>query len=72
MGLDNYEWLDDSLQLATGREESHEQYQEKARKAQIQLKKIQKDEKSAQNDNQKLFLILSRFIQDSYFESLIG
>ena len=55
MGLDNYEWLDDSPQLATGREESHEQYQEKARKAQIQLKKIQKDEKSAQNDNQKLF-----------------
>ena len=72
MGLDNYEWLDDSPQLATGREETHEQYQEKARKAQIQLKKIQKDEKSAQNDNQKLFLILSRFIQDSYFESLIG
>lgn len=72
MGLDNYEWLDDSPQLATGREESHEQYQEKARKAQIQLKKIQKDEKFAQNDNQKLFLILSRFIQDSYFESLIG
>ena len=50
MGLDNYEWLDDSPKLATGREESHEQYQEKARKAQIQLKKIQKDEKSAQND----------------------
>lgn len=51
--------------------ETSEQYQEKARKTQSQLKKIQKDEQFAKEDNQKLFLILSRFIQDLYYQSLI-
>ena len=43
-----------------------------AKRAQAQLKKIQKDEKSARGDNQKLFLILTRFIQDPYYASLIN
>lgn len=52
--------------------ENSEQYQEKAKKTQSQLKKIQKDEKQAKQDNQKLFLILSRFISDEYYRSLIS
>lgn len=52
-------------------ESASEQYSEKAKKAQSQLKKIQKDEKMAQWDNQKLFLILARFINDPYYEKLI-
>lgn len=71
MGLDNYESLDDAPSLSNAREESTEQYSERAKKAQIQLKKIQKDEKRAQGDDERLFLILSRFIQDPYFAPLI-
>lgn len=52
--------------------ENSEQYQEKARKTQSQLKKIQKDENQAKQDNQKLFLILSRFISDEYYSDLIS
>lgn len=51
--------------------ESKDQYQERSRAAQVQLKKIQKDEKKSQGDNQKLFLVLSRFIEDEYFFSLV-
>ncbi len=71
MSLNNYEWIEDSPSLSQSREESQEQYQERAKKAQSQLKKIQKDEKRAQWDDEKLFLILYRFIQDEYYKSLI-
>lgn len=71
MWLENYESIDDGPILSSGREQGHDQYQEQARRAQSQLKKIQKDEKHSQNDNHKLFLILSRFIEDPYYESLI-
>lgn len=46
--------------------------QERAKKTQFQLKKIQKDENFAKEDNQKLFLILSRFINNPYYESLVS
>lgn len=72
MWLDHYDGLDDAESVSSGREQSSEQYQEKAKKVQIQLKKIQKDEKQAKWDNQKLFLILSRFIADPYYENFIS
>lgn len=71
MWLDHYDGLDDAENLSSGREQPSEQYQERAKKVQIQLKKIQKDEKQSKWDNQKLFLILSRFIADPYYEAFI-
>lgn len=72
MWLDNYEGFESWPSLSNAREESKEQYSERARQAQIQLKKIQKDEKFAKWDDERLFLILSRFIRDSYYESLMA
>lgn len=67
--FDYDEGIDVSGQVS---EKAREEYSEKAKKAQIQLKKIQKDEKMAKWDNDKLFLILQRFLSDSYYESLIA
>lgn len=72
MWLDNYDDIESSPSLSNAREESKEQYSERAKKAQIQLKKIQKDEKLAKWDDERLFLILSRFIRDPYYETLVA
>lgn len=58
-------------QSAETTKESHEQYQERSRQTQAKLRRIQKDESKAKNDNDQLFRILLRFIQDPYYESLI-
>lgn len=71
--MESYNTLDslESWSLPEQARESWEQYQERAARTQAQLKRIQRDEKQAKNDNQKLFLILSRFIQDAYYADLI-
>ena len=48
-----------------------EKQREKAKKAQAQLQKTQKDEKKAQADNVALFAILVRFIENPLYEELI-
>lgn len=74
MGINTSSWVDegfDSVKLSHTASESSEQYSERAKRTQSQLKRIQKDEKFARADNEKLFLILSRFIQTPYYEGLI-
>jgi len=64
----------ESLGLGTGAEaarESGEQYREQAKKAQAQLQRVKKDEKKSQGDNDKLFDLLQKFIQDPYYQDLI-
>jgi hypothetical protein len=51
--------------------EKSEKQKESSRKAQSQLQKTQKDEKKAKWDNDDLFLLLSRFIQNPLYEDLI-
>lgn len=51
--------------------EKSEKQREAYKKAQSQLQKSQKDEKKAKGDNDDLFSILFRFIQNPYYESLI-
>lgn len=51
--------------------ERSEKQKESSRRAQSQLQKTQKDEKKAKQDNDDLFLILSRFIQNPFYEDLI-
>lgn len=52
--------------------EKSEKQKESSRRAQAQLQKTQKDEKKAKQDNDDLFLLLARFIQNPLYESLIG
>ena len=52
-------------------QEKSEKQKESYKKAQAQLQKAQKDEKKAQWDNNELFQILLRFIQNPYYEELI-
>ncbi len=51
--------------------EKSEKQKESYKKAQAQIQKSQKDEKKAKWDNDELFDILNRFIQNPYYESLI-
>lgn len=51
--------------------EQSEKQKESYKKAQAQIQKTQKDEKKAQWDNEGLFLILERFIQNPYYEEFI-
>lgn len=49
-----------------------EKQKESSRRAQAQLQKVQKDEKKAKTDNEDLFRILSRFIQNPLYSDLIA
>lgn len=51
--------------------EKSETQREAYKKAQAQLQKSQKDEKKAKTDNEDLFSILQRFIQNPFYEVLI-
>ncbi len=51
--------------------EKSEKQKESSKKAQSQLQKTQKDEKKAKVDNDELFTILSKFIQNPFYEELI-
>ncbi len=51
--------------------EKSEKQKESYKKAQAQIQRSQKDEKKAKWDNDELFHILTRFIQNPYYESLI-
>jgi hypothetical protein len=51
--------------------EKSEKQKESYKKAQAQIQRAQKDEKKAKWDNNNLFQILTRFIQNPYYESLI-
>ncbi len=51
--------------------EKSEKQKESYKKAQAQIQKSQKDEKKAKWDNDELFDILTRFIKNPYYESLI-
>lgn len=51
--------------------EKSEQQKESSRRAQAQLQKVQKDEKKAKNDNDDLFRILSKFIQNPLYWEII-
>lgn len=51
--------------------EASEKYQERAKQTQARLQQVKKDESHAQKDSEHLFLILSKFIQDEYYEALI-
>ncbi len=66
--LDSGGWLSGSAEAPSERSEKQ---RESAKKAQSQLQKTQKDEKKAKSDNDDLFLILSKFIQNPLYEGLI-
>ena len=51
--------------------EPSEKQKESSRRAQAQLQKVQKDEKKARADNEELFRILSKFIQNPLYSDLI-
>lgn len=51
--------------------EMSEKQKESYKKAQAQIQRAQKDEKKAKWDNDELFHILTRFIQNPYYETLI-
>lgn len=51
--------------------EKSEKQKESYKKAQAQIQKSQRDEKKAKNDNTDLFIILQKFIQNPYYESLV-
>ncbi len=60
--------------LSSWGEKAREQWEKQRdayKKAQVQLQKSQKDEKKAKGDNEDLFAILLRFIQNPYYEELI-
>jgi hypothetical protein len=66
--------LESSDGITPGAEKTREQSEkqrESYKKAQVQIQKAQKDEKKARWDNDQLFLILERFIQNPYYEELI-
>lgn len=66
--LESGGWLSGSAEAPS---EKSEKQRESAKKAQSQLQKTQKDEKKAKSDNDDLFLILSKFIQNPLYEELI-
>lgn len=73
MELDN-DTLDSGNSLSGSGEapsEKSEKQRESAKKAQSQLQKTQKDEKKAKSDNDDLFLILKKFIQNPLYEELV-
>ena len=51
--------------------EKSEKQKESYKKAQAQIQRAQKDEKKAKWDNDELFHILTRFIQNPYYETLV-
>ena len=51
--------------------EKSEKQKESSRRAQVQLQKVQKDEKKAKADNEDLFHILSKFIQNPLYTNLV-
>ncbi len=51
--------------------EKSEKQKESYKKAQAQIQRAQKDEKKAKWDNDELFHILTRFIQNPYYEILV-
>lgn len=51
--------------------EQSEKQKESYKKAQTQIQRSQKDEKKAKGDNDSLFTILERFIQNPYYEDLV-
>ena len=61
-------WLGSS---AEGPKESSEKQRESYKKAQAQIQKSRKDEKKAKWDNDALFNILFRFIQNPFYEEFI-
>ncbi len=61
-------WISSASEAA--KEESEKQWAS-YKKAQAQLQKSKKDEKKAKWDNDALFNILSRFIQNPYYEEFI-
>jgi hypothetical protein len=66
--------VSESSGLSTWGEKTKEQGEKQRdayKKAQAQLQKSQKDEKKAKWDNEDLFAILLRFIQNPYYETLI-
>lgn len=66
--------LDSGTGLSGGSEKTREQSEkqkESYKKAQAQIQRSQKDEKKAKWDNEQLFHILERFIQNPYYEDLI-
>jgi hypothetical protein len=66
--IENSEWGIPSPEAV--REKSEKQ-KESYKKAQAQIQRAQKDEKKAKWDNDELFHILTRFIQNPYYEVLI-
>lgn len=68
MDLDNSEWVGASSDAPS---EKSERQKESSKKAQKELQKTQKDEKRAKWDNEALFHILTRFIQNPLYEDLI-
>lgn len=66
--LESGDWLSNSREVST---EKSEKQKESSKKAQAQLQKIQKDEKKAKGDNEDLFIILSKFIQNPLYEPLV-
>lgn len=69
--IDISEWSEGASGSKEGAPEMSDKQKEKAKKAQAQLQKTQKDEKKAQRDNDALFAILLRFIQNPLYEELI-
>lgn len=66
--------IDSGSELSTWWEKSpekSEKQKESYKKAQAQIQRSQKDEKKAKWDNEHLFHILERFIQNPYYEELI-
>ncbi|NRH20581.1 hypothetical protein HOO68_00870 [Candidatus Gracilibacteria bacterium] len=66
--------LGESSSISTSPEavrEKSEKQKESYKKAQAQIQRAQKDEKKAKGDNNELFHILTRFIQNPFYESLI-
>lgn len=65
------EWFE-SIQPKNTASESQDTYNERSQSAQAQIRRIQKDENKAQWDNQKLFLVLKRFVSDPYFLPVVS
>lgn len=68
LDLDSWNWIPGSPETVS---EKSEKQKESAKKAYSQLQKTQKDEKKAKGDNEQLFLLLTRFIQNPLYEELI-
>ncbi len=66
--LESGGWLSTSQESPSERSEKQK---ESSKRAQAQLQKIQKDEKKAKGDNDDLFQILSRFIQNPLYDVLV-